>query len=894
MLTEEAPRERVVDNKKYGIDDFPHLKEMRDYMVKGPTEFCIERAKLKTQFLKEKGGLDYADPFTRQVETLEHIIKNKKPNIFSHELLAGSSTSKRKGVLFYPEFFGSSIWPELLSMPLREENPYEISMEDVFLLDGEILPFWMDKNVLEQVRRKIGDNELRLWDNIFTYMNSKLYCQSHTIPSYKNVLDKGLIGLIKEAKRKMKPPKDKDKEKQKEKEKDKDKEKKIEKELKEKKELKDESEIKKDKEKEIDKDKHKDKEKDKDKLKDKEKDKDKHKDKEKDKDKHKDKDKKKKKKGKKGKKKGSFYKGLIRVMESVIEYADNLSEEASRQAVQCQDLERKAQLEKMSEICKKVPANPPKTFWEAVQSIWTCMNALYQEQNNVGFSIGRVDQLLNAYYLSDLENGTITRREAIEILAHFWYKIGDPMPLVPEMGDYLSGGTASNQAITIGGCDQNGLNAVNETTFLCLDVTNLMEVRDPNVNARVREDDPPEYTQRLAEVIISTGATPSLINDQIVIQALEKTGVSLEDARDFAQVGCLEPNSTGRTFGHTGAILLNLMSVLEIVFNNGDSLRSENIGLKLGDLSTFTSFDMFKDATKKQIEFIIQKATRINNVMGEVWKYLHQQPLLTALFEGPYESGKSLLEGGAKYNSSGIAFIGLADLIDSLYAIKKVVFDEKKCTFQELDDILKADFQGHKELYSYVRNKLDHFGNDSKEVDDIGVELVDYIYDVCLNIEHYRNGRYLPGYWSMTMHSAFGIIAGANPHGRNFEEPFASGLTPVSFAQKNGPSAVFNSLSRLDCTKMPNGMALNMKFNKSMFDSQEKLEKFKALFKAYFAQGGMQVQYTIQDGQTLIDAKNDPGKFPNLMVRISGYTVYFNDLNEFMKDEIITRAIMKL
>ncbi|HME56347.1 MAG TPA: pyruvate formate lyase family protein [Candidatus Lokiarchaeia archaeon] len=791
-------------DEKFTMSDFSHLDEIRNYMVRGKGEFCIERARLITRFLKEKGGLDYAHPFTRQAESLAYILEHKKANIFPRELLAGSSTSKRRGVLYYPEFVsGGGIIPEVLTMETRKNNPYFLSFEEIEEMDRDIVPFWMDKNTGELLRQDVGDDDpsYRMHKELFLYMVSKYNCQSHTIPDYQRVLDKGLLGLIAEARDHVKDASDEQ---------------------------------------------------------------------------------------------ATIYQGMITAMEGVIAYANHLSDEARRQASECTDEAGKAQLEMMAEICRNVPANPPNTFWEAVQSIWTCMNALYQEQANVGFSIGRIDQLLNKFYVHDLEEGKITRKEAIEILAHFWCKVGDNLPLVPEAAEVIFGGTGSNQAITIGGCDKEGNNTVNETTFLCLDVVDIVKVRDPNLNARVREDDPPEYTQRLAEVIISTGATPSLVNDSAVIPALEKTGVSLEDARDYAQVGCLEPNSAGRTFGHTGAILINVMAALELAGGNGDSRHIPDLGPKTGTPETFTTYESFEHAVKEQLKFLIENATKLNNALGKVWQYLHPQPLLTALFEGPMESGKDLMFGGATYNSSGIAFIATADLIDSLYSVKKLVYDQKKLTFAEFLKIVNTNFNNAKGLHSYIVNKLDHFGNGVEEVDAIGKNLIDFLYETSRGIKNYRGGYYNPGYWSMTIHSGFGKVTDAYPEGKLKGEPFASGLTPVSFGQRKGPTGVFKSLTTLDATKMPNGMALNMKFNKSLFKNQEKIEDFKALIKTYFKQGGMQVQFTIHDAKTLIDAKSHPENYPDLMVRISGYTAYFVDLNEHMKDEIINRALMEI
>jgi formate C-acetyltransferase len=431
-------------------------------------------------------------------------------------------------------------------------------------------------------------------------------------------------------------------------------------------------------------------------------------------------------------------------------------------------------------------------------------------------------------------------------------------------------------------------------TFICLDVTDLVHVRDPNVNARVRADDPSEYSQRLAEVIISTGSTPSLIGDKMTIQAIMKTGVKENHANDYAQVGCLEPNAARRTFGHTGAILINLISALGLVLNNGHSKRAKNVGLKTGELSEFKDFSQFMEALKEQLRYIIQNATRLNNICGEIHKYSHPQPLLSALIEGPMESGKSLLDGGATYNSSGVAFIALSDLIDSLYVIKKLVYDEKKFTLTELNEIVDNNFENDDYAYNFIINKLDHFGNGKEEVDRIGVEIVDFLYDECRNTENYRGGYYNPGYWSISIHGGFGKLTGAYPHGKLKGEPLTSGLTPFSKTQKNGPTGVLNSLASLPTAKMPNGMALNLKFNKSLFQSQEKIDLFNSLISAYFDNGGMQVQFTIHDAKELIEAKKNPDKYPDLMVRISGYTAYFRDLDDHMKDEIINRAIMNL
>jgi pyruvate formate-lyase/glycerol dehydratase family glycyl radical enzyme len=787
--------------KRYTLDDLPFITSMRESLFHELPEICIERAALKTRFLME-GNYEDHDPILREAETMRYMLSHKQPVCFPGELIAGSVTSKPKGVLLYPEFMATAIWPELLTISKRKQNPCNLSAEALLELNNVIFPYWTERNMNELVREAIGEDDpsYKLHQRLFFFMISKYNCQSHTIPDFKRVLDQGMNALIQQSYEKMDGAQPGER---------------------------------------------------------------------------------------------TLYNAMILAMEGVLDYSENLANELKNQSRNCDDPARYHELELMASMCNNVPANPARTFREALQCIFTCLCALFQEQNNVGFSIGRLDQLLIAYYARDLDAGVITRDAAVVLLAQFWLKLGSTVPLIPDAGNYFFGGSGANQAITIGGCDRNGKNAVNEVTYICLDATELVHIKDPNVIARMRPDDPPEYTQRVAEVIINTGSTPSLVNDEITINALQRIGISLEDARDYAHVGCVEPNSIGRTFGHTGAILLNLPVALELTLRLIDVKECDD-DIEANLTNRFSTFDAFMDAIKQYMAFIVFHATRLNNVCGRVLKTLLPQPLLNAMFEGPLENGKQLLDGGATYNSSGIAFVGLADLIDSLYVIKKHVFEEGYIDFPGLLSILKSNFKENEEFHEMVINRTAHFGNGVEEVDALGKELVDFLYKTTISIKNYRGGQYLPGYWSVTAHSGFGRFSGAYPHGKKAKEPFASSLTPVSFGTKNGPTAILKSVASLDHAKMPNGMALNMKFNKSLFNNAEKIDIFKDLFASYFKEGGMQLQFTIQDVETLIDAKRHPEKYPDLMVRISGYTAYFADLSDRMKDEIINRASVTL
>nr|MDO8109590.1 pyruvate formate lyase family protein [Candidatus Sigynarchaeota archaeon] len=795
------PSQKEDIKKRHKLSDYPQVASLREFILHEQPEICIERAVLKTKFLKETDQKE-KDPLLLEAEAMRYMLSNKRPQIFPGDLIAGSVTSKRKGILVFPEFLATAIWPELQTISMRKQNPCKIAMDDMLELNKSTFPYWSDKNMNELVRRTIGEDDAsyKLHQRLFFFMVSKFNCQSHTVPDFQRVLKHGINGLIRQAREKMARARPRAK---------------------------------------------------------------------------------------------ILYTALIVAMEGVLEYSKNLCNEAKKQLEACTDPTRRRQLEMMASTCQNVPANPARTFREALQSIFTCLCALFQEQNNVGFSIGRIDQLLISYYLSDMNTSLITRDEEMDLLAHFWLKVGSTAPLVPDAGNYFFAGSGGNHAITLGGCDRDGNNAVNDVTYICLDVTELLHIRDPNVIARIRPDDPPEYTQRVTEVIINTGSTPALVNDEVTIKALQKVGISLEDAREYAHVGCVEPTSVGRTFGHTGALIVNLPVALELSLHCGEG--AECIHPKdEARPSLFPSFDAFMESVKMHTSLIIHHATRLNNFCGEVLKSLLPQPLLNALFEGPMESGEQLLDGGAKYNSSGVAYVGLPDLVDSLYVIKKYVFEERKLDIHTLNSILNSNFKENEGFREMVINKAAHFGNGVDEVDAIGKDLVDFLYRTTRDIENYRHGRYNPGYWSVTAHSGFGRFSGAFPHGKLAKAPFASSLTPVSFGVKSGPTAILESVASLDNTKMPNGMALNISFDKSLFAKREKVEIFKDLFASYFKRGGMQVQFIIQDLEVLVDAKKHPEKYPDLMVRISGYTAYFNDLSDRMKDEIIERAKVTL
>ena len=595
-----------------------------------------------------------------------------------------------------------------------------------------------------------------------------------------------------------------------------------------------------------------------------------------------------------------FYKAISEVLEGIITYARNLATKAEEMADKEEDPNLKKELLDIVEVNRRVPEFPARTFREGLTAIWICWTAIHLENPNIGLSLGRLDQVLSDLYRQDVENGTIDIQDAVELICCLWLKIGDHVPCMPDAGEQLFGGTGSNQAITIGGVDKEGKDAVNDLTYVMLRATELMKLRDPNPNARYYPGiNSRDYLRQLCAVNINTGAIPAIHNDKAVINALMSKGETIEQARDYGVIGCVEPGSNGRFYGHSAAILLNLTSALELVLFNG---RHRHTGLDVlisketGDPTTFTAFEEFKAAFEEQTRWLVEQTTNLNNMLGRVHQDFQPTPILSAFFEGPMEKGKDLVQGGVTINSSGATIIGLADVADSLSAIQKVVFEEGM-SFADLLDALEKDFEGYEALRVRLMNpdKTPKYGNEDPAADaNVAciVELLDRAFGEKTN---YRGGRYRVGYWTMTNHAGFGRLMQATPNGRKAHENFTSGITPVSDVTPYLTKAL-NSVAKLPVRCLSSGVALNLKYTPEFGDEERMLDNFVASVEGYFddaggkRDGGMEVQFIITDHNTLADAVAHPEKHPELLVRVSGYTAYFKDLNPQMQKEIIDRT----
>jgi formate C-acetyltransferase len=794
------------------IDDFPRLKGFLKDFFSTRAEMSTERARLVTDYFKRHGfdrspdGMDL-DPELRQAGALKHLMENREPLIHKDDLIAGTTTEKEIGVVVYPDLGGIFIWPELYTMHSRRLNPYLIAEEDRRILNEDVFPYWINRNMREVAREKAGNPEcMRLDERFVMYFQWKAHSLSHTIPDFPSVLGKGLSAIAEEASEHERDAGDE--------------------------------------------------------------------------------------------KARNFYRSVRLSLEGVMTYARNLSEEAARLADGESDPLRKAELENLARICAKVPAGPSETLEEAVNSMWIAWVACHMENTNAGLSIGRVDKWLQPYFEADMEKcadeeaRSAMIKKAVELLGCFFMRCTDHLPQVADLGNKLFGGSSSDQAITLGGVLEDGSNAVCDMTYIILKVAEMLRLRDPNLNARYYAGvNSEEYLKRLCEVNMLTGSTPSIHNDRAVIAATEHQGFASEDARDWSATGCVEPTSSGKHFGHTNCMMFSLVAPLEMAMYNGyHPLCGEVIGPKTGEIKEFDTFEKFYEAYKTQVKWLSDKAIECNNLFGVTHRYVRPTPYLSSLVQGCMDKGKDVVDGGAKYNSSGCALIGLTDVVDSLMAVKKLVYEEKRATFEELIDALKNDFEGHDALHARIMNKVPKFGSGDSESTGMAQELQNWLYDLYQSFPQYRGGKYTTGYWSMSNHVAFGVLSGALPSGRKRYKPFTPGITP-SPGTKDTLLQNIQTIAALDPLKMPNNIAFNVKVVPDPKDTaEEALNTMTAYAKTYLESGGMQMQFNVMSTKEMKDAMAHPENHRNLMVRISGYNAYFVELNHDLQMELIERT----
>ena len=594
-------------------------------------------------------------------------------------------------------------------------------------------------------------------------------------------------------------------------------------------------------------------------------------------------------------KQGVFYRAMRIALQGILNYAENVARAAEAKAQTESDPKKKQNLLKMADTLRRVPAQPASTYLEAVNCLWICQVAVFAENSNMAINPGRLDQILYPYFIKEYEQGTLSIEDALNITGCLWFKIADNVNLVPQAAERLFGGAGAVPAITLGGVDKDGKDAVNELTYVLLKVTELLPIRDPNVNARFHpEVNSKEYRNEVSRVILTTKAIPAFFNDKENINTLVNQGETLEHARDYAVIGCVELGSAGRDYSASSSIFMMMYTVLYMALHNGRTSVTGDDPLweATGEANDFASFEDFFNAYATQTRRMAENAVALNNVYGTVHQKLVCTPLLSAMFEGPMEKGMDVIDGGAVYNSSGVTHIGFPDVCDSICAIKDVCFNpdntDMTMSLPELVAAVDKNFEGYNLLHAYLKNHAPKYGSDHPMAKEISERLVKLNYEVFNRQKNYRGGNYRVAYWTMTNHAGYGKVTGALPSGRKAKVPFSSGITPSS--QIDTPlTTALGAVAGLSSEYTPGAYALNMKYS-PVENSDAHADRFGSIVNTYMNQGGQQVQFNIHDYQTLLEAKADPDTHPHLLVRVSGYSAYFKHLNPAMQDELITRS----
>jgi pyruvate formate-lyase/glycerol dehydratase family glycyl radical enzyme len=575
-------------------------------------------------------------------------------------------------------------------------------------------------------------------------------------------------------------------------------------------------------------------------------------------------------------------------------FAERYAAEARRLAAREKDPSRKAELDEIARICRKVPWEPAETFTEALQSLWfTHMLVLVAESYpGPGVSPGRIDQYLYPYYQADVAAGRLTAAQAKEWLQCLWIKHNYVYDYQGWVGTNQGITASFGQLITLAGMDAHGEDASNELTYLILDVIEEMNLLEPKPNVRLHAKSPDRLLGRIVEMIAGAQGSPFLINfDENSIAGLRWQGLPEDQLWDYAPVGCLENTLQGCDRSGTVDVNMNIAKAVELVLHDGrDAESGEQIGPRTGDPRTFATFEQFFAAFKTQLTAILELLINANDLADTGRARFEPTPYLSALVNGCLASGKDVTAGGARHNFITVEGVALATAADSVAAVRKLVYDEKSVTMDELVQALDSDFEGHEPLRQMLRNKAPKYGNDDPPVDDIARQVsLHWTTEAFKHSTSQTGKRYRGGYLSWNYWVAYAPMTAATPDGRRRGQVLSNGVCPVNGADRLGPTAVVKSVGHLELETAPNGASHTMSFSPSLLRSPESRHKLAALLRAYCQVGGTCLQVNVVSPDTLRAAQRDPDAYRNLLVRITGYNAYFVALGREIQDEIIAR-----
>lgn len=588
-----------------------------------------------------------------------------------------------------------------------------------------------------------------------------------------------------------------------------------------------------------------------------------------------------------------FYEAMVIICDAMILLSRRYAALCLEKAAQAEG-NRREELKVMADTLNRIMAEPCQSFQDAVQATFLYQLVLSLDGNLHGLTFGRFDQYAYPYLEKDLAANRITEEYAQELVDCFFLKICDMFKGRSHFVSQGAGGYTSGQQMSLGGVDKNGNDATNRLSYMLLEASARLVLHSPPLSLRIHKNTPEELWECATECTKRVGGIPTFQNDDVIIPMMVEEGYSLEDARDYCIVGCVEPSGSGNDFPACGGphakCYLNMTNCLIVALNDGvNPLNGKQSGLHTGKLSEMTSFDQVLDAYKKQSDYFVQWHISLNNMAEYFTQRLLPIPALSVTLDGCMEAGKDATAGGAKYNGCGSAVIGCGTVANSLAAIKWAVFDEKICTAQEFYDAWMANWEGHEELRQRIITRAPHYGNGSEETDKLASWAMD-VYAQKYNSGSFIRGKLKAGLFSVSGHIPMGKSTFASPDGRLTGQPVSDGISPSQATDKKGPTTILTGVAKLKQSHCPNGTLLNMKFHPRSVEGPEGMEKLIRLVQTYFAEGGMHIQYNVIGSDTLRAAQKEPDKYRDLVIRIAGFSAYFVELYKDLQNDLISRT----
>lgn len=636
-------------------------------------------------------------------------------------------------------------------------------------------------------------------------------------------------------------------------------------------------------------------------------------------------------------KRSGFLQAVIRSCSAVILYANRYAALARQEARSCKDTTRQAELKLIAKNCERVPRYGATSFYEACQSFWFVQMLLQVESSGHSISPGRFDQYMYPYFESDLKEGKITREFGQELIDCIWVKLNDLNKVRDAASAEGFAGYSLFQNLIVGGQNSMGMDATNDLSFMCIEASMHVMLPQPSLSVRIWNNTPHELFMKAAKLTRTGIGLPAYYNDEVIIPSLQNRGLSLSDARDYNIIGCVEPQKAGKTDGWHDAAFFNMCRPLELVFHNGMD-KGVQISIKTGEVEDMTTFEEFYEAYQKQMNYMIELMVNAINAIDVAHAQRCPLPFQSCMIDDCIGRGTSLQEGGAIYNFTGPQGFGIANMADSMYAIKKLVFEQKKVTLAELKKALDSNYgygidpstaesitkeivrnivaagrkvseqdvadvyrialeggisQTDKKRYQDLLEMIEEqpkYGNDIDEVDFLAREVA-YTYTKPLEtFQNPRGGFYQAGLYPVSANVPLGAQTGATPDGRLAHKPVADGVSPSSGKDTNGPTAAANSVSKLDHYIASNGTLFNQKFHPSALSGRKGLENFISLIRTYFDQKGSHMQFNVVSRDTLLEAQKNPEKYRTLVVRVAGYSALFTSLSRSLQEDIIART----